>query len=99
MESSLVYFKRIPSIRIGCKPLILQQPIISGQVIKNQKNTISMKTPNPLKQIKERRFLETSSEYGGFGCWSSADSGGGFRWILAAGWLSFPLDFIFPQFS
>jgi len=28
---------RIHSIRMGCKSFILQQPIISGQIIKNPK--------------------------------------------------------------
>jgi hypothetical protein len=39
-----------------------------------------------------------SPEYNGFGWLSSVDSGGDFQQILAAGWLSFPLDFIFSQF-
>jgi hypothetical protein len=42
---------------MGYKPLILQQSIISEQVIKKNKIIINMKTHNPLKQIKERRFL------------------------------------------
>jgi len=43
---------------MGYKPFILQQPIISRQVIKNNKiHTINMKTPNILKQIKLTWFV------------------------------------------
>jgi hypothetical protein len=44
-----VFIKGIPSIRMGCKSLTLQQPTNHQK----PKNTINMKTPNLLKQIKE----------------------------------------------
>jgi hypothetical protein len=47
---------------MGRKPLILQQQIISQKFIK-KKNKINMKTHNPLKQIKERQFLNSKTSF------------------------------------
>jgi hypothetical protein len=36
-RQKIIFHMRIPSIRMACKTLILQQAIISRQIIKNQK--------------------------------------------------------------
>jgi hypothetical protein len=50
-------YMRIPSIRMGCKAIILRQLIINRQVIKNHKIQINMNIPNHLKQINLTCFI------------------------------------------